>query len=57
MLVLFNLSAMQQTFDLKALRLSSTLDGHGLLSGMQDKQHPATIVLPSYASFYGLLAK
>jgi alpha-glucosidase len=57
MLVLFNLSAMQQTFDLKALRLSSTLEGHGLLSGMQDKQHPATIVLPSYASFYGLLAK
>jgi alpha-glucosidase len=57
MLVLFNLSAMQQTFDLKALRLSSTLDGHGLLSGMQDKQHPATIVLPSYASFYSLLAK
>ena len=57
MLVLFNLSAMQQTFDLKALGLSSTLEGHGLLSGMQDKQHPATIVLPSYASFYGLLAK
>ncbi|AZG73552.1 alpha-glucosidase family protein [Shewanella livingstonensis] len=57
MLVLFNLSAMQQTFDLKELRLSSTLEGHGLLSGMQDKQYPATIVLPSYASFYGLLAK
>lgn len=57
MLVLFNLSAMQQTFDLKALRLSSIIDGHGLLSGAQDKQHPATIVLPSYASFYGLLAK
>ncbi|WP_350978842.1 alpha-glucosidase family protein [Shewanella sp. AC34-MNA-CIBAN-0136] len=57
MLVLFNLSAMQQTFDLKELRLSSIIDGHGLLSGMQDKQHPATLVLPSYASFYGLLAK
>ncbi|MEH6735311.1 MAG: alpha-glucosidase family protein [Shewanella sp.] len=56
-LVLFNLSAMQQTFDLKALHLSSIIDGHGLLSGMQDKQHPATLVLPSYASFYGLLAE
>jgi alpha-glucosidase len=55
MLVLFNLSAAQQTFDLKELHLSSTLDGHGLLSGAQDKQHPATIVLPRFASFYGLL--
>ncbi|HBF48854.1 alpha-glucosidase family protein [Shewanella frigidimarina] len=55
MLVLFNLSAAQQTFDLKELPLSSILEGHGLLSGAQDKQHPATIVLPSFASFYGLL--
>jgi alpha-glucosidase len=55
MLVLFNLSAAQQTFDLKELHLSSILDGHGLLCGAQDKQHPATIVLPSFASFYGLL--
>ncbi|MGP1834208.1 alpha-glucosidase family protein [Shewanella frigidimarina] len=57
MLVLFNLSAAQQTFDLKELPLSSILEGHGLLSGAQDKQHPATIVLPSFASFYGLLGK
>ena len=57
MLVLFNLSAAQQTFDLKELHLSSILEGHGLLSGVQDKQHPATIVLPSFASFYGLLGK
>ncbi|ABI71638.1 alpha-glucosidase family protein [Shewanella frigidimarina] len=56
-LVLFNLSAAQQTFDLKELPLSSILEGHGLLSGAQDKQHPATIVLPSFASFYGLLGK
>ncbi|MGI2112114.1 alpha-glucosidase family protein [Shewanella frigidimarina] len=55
MLVLFNLSVAQQTFDLKELRLSSILEGHGLLSGTQDKQYPATIVLPSFASFYGLL--
>ncbi|MBB1426541.1 alpha-glucosidase [Shewanella sp. SG44-2] len=57
MLVLFNLSAAQQTFDLKELHVSSILEGHGLLSGAQDKQHPATIVLPSFASFYGLLGK
>ncbi|WP_137220916.1 alpha-glucosidase family protein [Shewanella sp. MEBiC00475] len=55
MLVLFNLSNNQQTFELDELTLSSILQGHGLTCGLQDKQHPETIVLPSFASFYGLL--
>lgn len=55
MLVLFNLCGEQQTFALNELRLSSIIDDHGLLCGAQDILDPATIVLPSFASFYGLL--